>query len=494
MDATRAHILTGTLLVTVAAVLVGCTTGGTTNPTGTDPSDTGAAPHGTGLLPVWHRALSDEPDGSPLWTLDRVGFVDTSGRLVVEPTYARYLLCPGPEGDTLVVAQADDRVDVLGTDGTVVGSAQARLSGCGPLPGYATLYRVTDDEWEGWAAALPDLSRSDLPAHGVAVDDDWLLVTSYPDSTDTSPTEPPPGTTELIDRYGNHVPAAGSTGWGYFFTSDDDPLSTGEWPVPASDTDGRQGYLDRSGLWMAAPQFSLTSPFAHGYAAVSDGGSSYFVDPSFDRTGPVYDAIMPIYTVRPLFVDIVGYMVILPDGGADDPATARTGLLAPDLRVLADPATSRTDCYQSWDLPDAACLVVDGTGPRLVTLPDGASTPLPDGFTVVLSAQLVATADGTRVFRTTTGEVFDVPAPFHAVVDEGWNPGGDAFVVCESDNGLRLVLDATGAPTPLSSVEQAVTTTDGTVYFWAYAGDQQGWIDATGTWLYRESRHQLTED
>ena len=490
----------GALLATALVALVVCTTD--------DPTPRNAGP----LLPVWHYSPSVRANGFVLSkNHDRIGFVDTSGRLVAEPIYVEYRLCPGPRGEALVVAQADDRVDVLDADGRVVGSTQASLAGasCGPLPGYVSLYRTTNNYdnhdpnetwgWEDWIATLPDLSRSDqLDARtadtGVAVDDDWLLARSA----------------ELIHRTGRRVQtAAGGTGQDYLSPISWDsyhypvtlsPVSTGEWPVPARST-GQQGYIDRSGRWVAPPGFSTARPFAHGYAAVSDGTSSYFVNPSLRQVSPDYGQIWPVFTTRPpratnpLFASVLGYTVTLPDDdGSDDPETARTGLLAPDLTVLAAPGTSRTRCYQSHDTSDAACLVVDGTGPRLVRLPDGASTPLPDGFTTVLSAQLVATADGTRVFRTTTGETFDVPAPFHAVIDDGWNPGGDAYVVCESDNGLRLVLDATGAVTPLATVERTVVTVDGKMYYWAHAGDQQGWVDATGTWLYRGSRYRLMED
>ncbi len=489
MRATPSRIRTGTLLLAVA-VLAGCTTTGGATPTSSGPTRSAVGP-GTGLLPVWHRTLSAVPDDATLWNLDRVGFVDTTGRLVVEPSYVRYDLCPGPDATLLVVAQAEDRVDVLDADGTVVASTPAGLSGCGPLPGYVSLDRQAGDEWEMWAATLPDLSRTDLPATGVAVDDDWLLVTSYSDFDTGTPTV----TSELVDRYGNHVATDGDTGWDYFLLGDNAPLSTGEWPVPAAAADDRQGYLDRSGHWMEPPQLTTARPFVHGYAAVADDTSSHFVDTSFDQVGPDYGMIWPLYTAGYPFVDVLGYTVSLSGGGwPDDPDTALTGLLTPDLKVLADPETARTECAQSYDTPEVACLVVDGAGPRLIALPDGTSTPLPDGFTAVLSSQLVATDDGTRVLRVATGDVFDVPAPFHAVTDAGWLPGADAFVTCVSDNGLRLVLDATGATTPLASVEQTVTTTDGTEYYWVYAGDQQGWVDAAGAWLYRESRHQLQED
>ena len=490
MDATRPLVRTGTLLVAVALVaLAGCTTNGTTPRTSAP--GTAARPLSTGLLPVWHRTESafgalgpDDSDSLVSWTSrERVGFVDTSGQVVAEPVYLRYRLCPGREGTAFVVAQASDRVDVLDAEGTVIGSASAELRGCGRLAGYAELYRVTGDEWESWTATLPDLSPSDLPVGGVAVDDDWVLVTSYSEDDDTT-------TTELVDRSGHHVPAAGDTGWGYFSYADEGVLSTGEWPVPAADDEGQQGYLDRTGRWVAPPRFSTALPFVHGHAAVSDGTLSHFVDPSLDQTGPDYGDVYPVVVMTGSpFAHVLAYTVTPPGRTSQE----RSGLLAPDLTVLADPATSRTDCHQSYDWLAAACLVVDDTGPRLVALPEGTSTPLPDGFTAVLSTHLVATADGTRVYSTATGAAFDVPAPFH-VPDWWWSPGGDAFVVCESDNGLRLVLDATGAVTPFAGVEYTVTTTDGTVYYWVTAGDQQGYVDATGTWLYRESRHQTTED
>ncbi len=494
---TRSLVRAGILLVAAGTVLAGCTAGGTTGAAttrpGTSSASPSAAPGSSGLLPVVHRTLSSAPDGATQY-LDQIAFVDTTGRLVTEPVYVLYRQCPGPDGTSLVVAQADDRVDVLDADGTVVGSApQSRIGDCGPLPGFVWLYNPHDDSGS-WTAALPDLSRSDLPAGGVAVDDDWVLVSS---STATSDPTSPVGvrfdtTSDLVSRDGDRVAAAGEA------TEALEVGGSGDWPVPVGDYDGpvgettgpRQGYLDQSGRWVGSLRFMTAWPFDHGYAPVSDGRRYHFVDATLDQVGPDYRTVERLYASGPLFTSTLGYTVTLPGSGSD-----RTGLLAPDLTVLADPETSRTECFQSPDTLDAACLVVDDAGPRLVALPDGTSTPLPDGFTAVLSTQLVATADGTRVFRTTTGEVFDVPAPFHVVTDDdGWNPGGDVFVVCESDNGLRTVLDATGAVTPLATVEQAVTMTDGTVFFWAHAGDQHGWVDAAGAWIYQESRYQLTED
>jgi len=138
-------------------------------------------------------------------------------------------------------------------------------------------------------------------------------------------------------------------------------------------------------------------------------------------------------------------------------------------------------------------LVVGEACTWLVRWPDGARTAIDEQFTSQISATMVANDDGTVVHNTVTGVTFDIPAPFH-VADLEWNRGEDAFVSCESDNGLLMVLDLAGNRTPFATITGARMASNGRWYFWVEAGDQQGWVDSTGAWLYQESRYQLTED
>jgi len=478
-------MVTGVLAGVVVTALASCTTSPTSPSTPLVPPALSA-----GLLPVKHTtwSMSTNEYDTHLVPLERTGFVNTRGELVVDPVYVKYDMCLGPDREVLVVAQTNDRVDVLDGGGTVLASQQARLIACGPLPGFVRLYHAGADD--AWVATLPDLAVSGLPLApmAVAIDEDWVLMTLYGDDETWESREH-----VLVSRDGQRVAAAGGAWAWYFLAGPETMFSTGEWPAPASDDDtGQQGYLDQSGRWVAPPVFSSVRPFAAGFAAVStDDTHSYFVNTSLDKVGGDYGMVDPVFFRSGSFAHVMAYTVRLPGPpGADDPPS---GLLAPDLSVLADPATSRTECRQSYDVPQAACLVVDATGTWVITLPDGDKSGVAGEFTTVLSQHLVTTDDRTRVHNTATGVTFDIPAPFH-VVGWWWNPGGDAFVMCESDNGLRMVVDATGAPTPFATVETSTITPDGTVYFWVLTGDDQGWVDTTGTWLYKEPRYQLTED
>jgi len=475
--------LSATLLgaAVLAVGLVGCTPDMPKAPATSTPAGKSAEPvFGTPLLPV-SRHTESGPAGESWAVTDlyRYGFVDLSGNLVVEPRYSAFRYCPGADGTVVVVAQDGDRVDALGADGTVVGSVDARLDECGPLPGLVRL-AATDggwETWDTWAASLPDLSRTDLPVDGsfVVLDADSMLFQGWSDDP-----------ADLVSRSGERLATdAAAVGGAYYNAGPYTQVSTGQWPVPAVDDDWMYGYLDRSGRWVAPPRWTFARPFFGGYVPVVDGERAYFVDTQLAQVGPTYGSVDSVVAADPRQAAVLGYVVTTRSGRG-------SGLLAADLTVLADPETSTTTCHWSWVQPSAACLVVDDAGTSLITLPEGTRTSVDEQFTVVLSATTVANGKGTVVHNTATGTTFDIPAPFYTVTY--WGPGEDAFVVCESDNGLRMVLDAKGKSTPFATVVDATMASDGTLYFWVEAGDQQGYVDPTGTWLYQESRYQLTKD
>ncbi|MCL2423898.1 MAG: WG repeat-containing protein [Micrococcales bacterium] len=441
----------------VLVALVGCGATDTPPSTPLPGTDQVVEPTGTPLLPVRHQT---EPPTDP----ELIGFVDMSGQLVVEPSYLDFAVCPGADGEVFVVAQGAEQVDVLDSAGTVVGSAPGQLSGCGPIPGYARLFSL---DWQRLAVTLPDAAVSDL-GHADGVDHHRFAEYTTGD-------EP---RLVLVDRDGLRVPTqAGAVRYELGATAEVYP--SGEWPVPAGQhpqEGSHGGYIDQSGRWVAPPTFTTVYPFAHGYAAVADQTGFYFVDTTLSQVSVTYTDIQPIWNAGPIFAQIIGYHVAL-DGDVWDSDYA--GLVTPDLKVVADPATSQVTCLWVDDL-SWACLVDDDTGTWLVTLPDGARSQLPDGLRVALSAHLVTNDKGTQVYSTVTNQTFDVPPGFVATSGHG-----GAFVVCESANGL-LVLDSTGARTRFDTVGEVVTTTDGKTYYWVTSGDQQGYVDATGTWLYSE--------
>jgi hypothetical protein len=435
------------------------------------------------------------PFSSSSRTVRYTGFLDASWQVVVDPVYTDYETCPGRDGD-VVLALRGETVDAFDVTGTKTGSATTSGIRCGPLPGYVTL---TSEDRTYDVVRLPDLAGSDVPL-GTALDAHTVYV--YADARCWSePCESLRAEHLYDERTGETITLPADLSHVDFTPKHSVPLASGEWPVPAVDTQGRYRYLDSDGTWVGEQTFTEAGAFVAGRGWVSDGTSSHFVDTNLDQVGASYTSIRPVYgsfvteaagwPASQVFTDIIGYVVESAAGGDN------TGLLTPDLTVLVDPDIETVDASYPYH-PEHIATAADGTT-RLVVLGEGTQTPLPEGFVTVLSTSLVVRnevdrASGrygwARVHNLTTGQTFDVPAPFAAVSGVG------TFVNCESDNGLRLrmVLDGTGAPTGLARVERMVTAADGTPYFWAVTGTQQGYVDATGAWMYSEPRHTVMED
>ena len=440
------------------------------------PGAAGASPAASGgLFPLVRDVPSDGGTA-----VRRVGFVDGSGQLVVRPTYRAWLVCPDADGTGVVLAWGDGQLHALDATGATAAALDSTTAGteisdvaCGPLPGYATVGTGAEHS----VVTVPDLTASDLPP-GVGMDDSTVYVP--PTGQGRGATAPyledaPTGTqTTLPSDFAGLVPPDSSAA----------QPSTGEWPVPALDTKGKQRYLDKSGAWASTQTFTRAGGFVHGYGWVSTGTSWHFVDTTLTKTGQDWTSIVPLLASDG---HVTGYQVTSAAGGT------RTGLVTPDLEEVVDPGTESatcrpTDAAGASETTTCVASAADGTA-RLVVLPEGTSTPLPDGFTTPLSDRTVTDATGSQVHDLTTGTTFAVPAPYHA--EAAW---GDAYVVASSDNGLRVVLDGSGATTGLGTITGQVVAADGTAYFWATAGDRQGYVDAAGRWLYDEARYTALED
>lgn len=432
------------------------------------------------LFPLVRDASSD--GGA---TARRVGFVDESGRVVVRPIYRAHLVCPGDDGTEVLLAWGSGHLDALDDEGETistlavagtstpdaVSSDAVSTVACGPLPGYLTVgagQTLT-------VVTLPDLTGSDLPV-GVALDASviWVPATGQGGSA-TAP--------YLYDATSATTTALPSDVASLVLTDEEHPAGTGEWPVPARDTKGKQRYLDKTGSWTSTQTFAQAGAFVDGHGWVSTGASSwYFVDATLTKTGRDWTSIVPVLAADGA---VTGYQVTTTAGGTS------TGLVSTDLKVVVDPAAESAQCADTaGSTASAACVAraADGTA-RLVLLPAGTSTPLPQGMTTPLSDRLVTNGAGSVVHNLTTGQSFGIPAPYRA--EAGW---ADAYVVVMSDNGLRMVLDGAGAATGLGTITGQVTAADGTAYFWASTRSRQGYVDVVGDWLYDEARYQALED
>ena len=479
IEAHRISALLG--LVVVAVVAAACTPSPapTTTSTTAPPAASPTTSVSTQLFPlIYEVSATTSFYGSPSETeMLRIGFLDSSWRVVVEPVYNGYQTCSDQDSADVIVAQRRGTVDSFDVQGNKTGSITARGVRCGPLPGYATV--SVDDSDTPQVVRLPDLVGTDLPS-GLALDTETFYVHDYTRNAgflyDVG--------TGTRSRLPSDLMFVGTS---YGGVVGDRP--SGEWPVPAPVRAGEENpyrYLNRDGTWATGRTFSQAGWFTDGHGWVGTSHDrAHFVDTSFTQVGQTYEYIEGIhpYGTSTLFDNLLGYTVRLPRGGE------RYGVVARDLTVLIDPAAETADCDR-WAVGPHVCLATATDGSmRLVVLPEGTQTPLPEGFTRVLSEHLVTNDAGTQVHNLATGQTFDVPAPYAAVSGHA-----DAYINVESPNGLRTVLDGTGDRTDLGAVERVVTATDGNLYFWAVAGNRHGYVDRDGRWMYSESRHAVMED
>ncbi|MCL2090345.1 MAG: hypothetical protein FWH11_03835 [Micrococcales bacterium] len=414
-------------------------------------------------------------------TVRRVGFVDQSGRVVVRPTYRAHRLCPATDGTDVLLAWGDGQLDALDATGEAIGtltdtetspetSLNVTTVTCGPLPGYAT----AGTEQGPSVVTLPDLAPSDLPP-GIALDAAVVWVPATEQGGRTTAPYLHDATTGTTTRLPDDVAS--------LVLADGHQAGTGGWPVPVLDTRGMQRYLDQTGSWASTQTFTRAGGLVDGYGWVSTGPSWYFVDTTLTRTGRDWTGIVPLLATDG---SVTGYQVTSAAGGTS------TGLVTVGLEVVVDPGTESAVCNESTagstKVRTCVASAADGTA-RLVTLPEGTSTPLPTGMTTALSDRLFTDATGSTVHNLTTGQTFDVPAPYRAAT--AW---ADAYVQVVSDNGLRMVLDGSGGATGLGTITGQVVAADGTVYFWATTKNRRGYVDAAGDWLYDEARYTVLED
>ncbi len=416
------------------------------------------------------------------WTTEQIrhGFVDTRGELVVPPRYEWYEYCRDATGraSVLLAGSGDDRADVLDLSGQVVGQVPGRFAGCigdthadfqtevselGPVDvgnGLVDLRsgEVLIDVHKGRALTMVD--RRTVNVHQAEGEYFLDLVTGE--------RTPHPGyLTAYLDPLAEAADLA-------LLPASNVPINTYTEPETPS-----LGYLDRNGGWALEPTLHEAEPFHAGYAVVSDGSTRSFVDTGFRKVGGEWTWISDLGW---------GYLAARESG-----ARTTTGLLGLDLRTILEPTDAEIDC--SWGSRDA-CGIYPRSGPaQVLLLPEGILADLPEGFGTVLSRTLfsdaIRDAPATRVHDAATGTTFALARPSSCEMRASWLV---CFPVAEGappavygTNGERTVFR------DVLPVEGAVADTD-SGYHWAVAGREQGFIDDTGNWLYRESRYTDLED
>ena len=421
-------------------------------------------------------------DGS---TTDRVqyGFVDVTGTLVVPPRYQSYEYCHDEAGRTTVVLAGSGaaEADILDLNGRITGHVPGRYASCvgdthavfqtdiselGPIEYGSGLFDLRSGEVvigvkKGRTVTMID--RRTVNVH--RAEDEYFLDLVTGERT------PHPG---FLTGY--LEPTADPADLTLLPASDvliDDYAEQGEEPLI--------GYLDRSGQWALGPALTQADPFRAGFAAVRelDAETVHFVGTDFQQVGEDWSWVSSTEW---------GYVV---GGEGDDQSDP--GLLGLDLRVIVEPGVAASDC--GWEAADACGIYPHSGPPQVLLLPEGALTDAPEGFGGVLSRTLFT--DGgpetpaRNVHNLATGTSFalDRPSACRAVGD---------WIACRpvAQAAPPTVQRSTGERTEfrdVTAVDGAVLgTTSG--YYWAVAGSQQGFIDDTGRWLYRESRYTTLED
>lgn len=494
----RKHRALGAVLVAgLVAGLTACTPSPESGPTqSTTPASTPAAPS-----PEPSRTGDAGPspmpasDGGPMlwpttslrtvylegWTTEqlRYGFVDTRGELVVPPRYDWYQICRDADGRaSLVLAgSGEEQSDVLDLSGQVIGHVPGRFAGCigdthadfqtevselGPADvgnGLIDLRsgQVVIEVRKGRVVTMVD--RRTVNVH--QADGEYFLDLVTGERT------PHPGyLTGYLDPQADPADLA-------LLPASNVPIDTYTEPVESP----LLGYLDRDGAWALEPALAQAEPFHAGYAVVSAGGTAHFIDTGFQRTDGDW-----------AWITDQGWGYTVAEGSDAQP---RIGLLGLDLRVILEPTDAEVSC-----LAEDVCEVYPASGPpRALLLPEGVLTDPPEGFGTVLSRTLFSDATrevpATRIRNTATGTTFALARPSGCELREPW-------LLCypATEGAPPAVYGTDGQPTPFRDVvaiEGAVAGTD-SGYHWAVAGREQGFIDNTGNWRYRESRYTDLED
>lgn len=414
-------------------------------------------------------------------TVTRYGLVDATGTRVVPARYDQLTYCPDESGraEVILAASGEDASDVLSLTGEVVASLPTRFPQCAGQD-QVVIREPIEPELGRWRTGLVSLPTGEvtlpLAERSITAIDATTVNVSEPAgeyflALDTGEQTPHPGwmLDAVLEAGAPGVPASARTR---------DEVANGE--------TGRVGFVGRSGSWLIPPELEWASGFRSGHAVIEREGRFTFLDAGLRRVGGEWETVEPVEVARGSGFELVGY-VVAGDG--------KQGLLGPDLRAIVQPGAATVEC--PWQA-DGACAVVapDGTA-DLVLLPEGTVSQMPDGFSQVLSRGFVAdrvegTAQAQRVLSLTTGATLVLPEPSSCV------GVGVAWVSCDPETEVLapVVVNTDGAKSAFREIT-AVPDPDpaaGIAYYWATSGRYQGFVDAAGAWLFRESRFTQLED
>lgn len=411
----------------------------------------------------------------------RYGFVDVNGKLVIPQRYDSYIYCPDAAGRTafVIVSSAGHHDEVFDLRGKLRARMPTNYTECGGAD-HVVVTDVIDGETSKYNSGLLDLTTGAMVVP-MAKDRHIEVVDAR-----TVNVSDPKGEYFLDLTTRRRTP---HKGWLVVpvFVGDGKLLPATAKPPTYDSADAKLGLIDRSGAWVVPAKLDDVSAFTNGYSVIRTGTQYTFLNAALERTGGNWDDVSTIDSPRG---DAVwGYRVTQAD---------QHGLLGTDLKVIVAPGPVAIEC--DAEAASGACSVVAKDGSTtLAVFPGGTLTPMPAGFTVALSpsflADEVSSEDGNatrRVYAIATGVSVELAAP------TGCSGVGKAWAACGAGTGMAppVVIDTSGQVTGFATAQVVAdpSPTAEVAYYWVTAGSYQGFVDAHGTWRFRQSRFTQLED
>lgn len=484
-----------------SADATGTAVGATTRPTDAGSSGPASTPVPTPSLstvPLPHdvgpRAMPAS-DGRPmLWPLSAptaitssgsdvpvvYGFLDATGTLVLPKRYSSYTYCPDATGRAayLITERAGGRAEVHDLTGTLLRRVRTPSASCAG-PSHVVVTDWVEPELNQHNDGLLDVTTGTMTLstaknrHVTAIDDHTVNVSD------------PTGEFFLDLATGRRTPHPGWVLENYALREVGAPAVV---PAATKPSGAVIGFLDLTGTWAVRPRYADTYGFTAGHAIVQLSEDRWtLLDSSLRESGGEWQSVEAVMRDYATGSRTVGYLL----SGA-----AGQQLVDADLRVLVPAGPARIVCW--WEA-DGACAVSEPDGTtRLVTLPDGAATPLPAGFDQVLSRAFVA--DGGTDADTGIRHILALGSdtPVDLMTATSCRAAGSTWVVCEPAGPTLapIVLDRQGRRTAYAWAGALADPVAGaaSAYYQVTAGRYRGVVDEAGNWRYRESIYTRLED
>lgn len=415
-------------------------------------------------------------------TVQRSGFLDVTGKLVLPQRYESYQYCADVAGrPVLMIANrgGDARAEVFDLTGKRLAKLPTERADCaGPS------YVITTNDGLDEASTQADVENG---LYELATGK-WLI----PPIKGRQLASLRPGLLNVTEPTGEYFlnlkngRKTAHPGWLTYRAS----LTAGARTVPASTErdSGKIGFLDLSGHWTIRPSLVGAEEFVGDLAAVElrEGTFALIDSRGHSRSGDVSELDNVTRTVRTASdYEVLGYVAS---------TSAGKTLLDVHGAVLLGPDSGAIAC--SWEKEGACSLRLPGGAAQLLSLPDGTRTDLPTGIDEALSRTF---ADSSQSDGDGRGTVYSLVSRklIETTGRSSCTGAGPAFVVCTPDSEvLPAVVISAGGPTSFSSATPLIDPgPSGEVRYYQVTGANfTGIVDASGAWLYRQSSYLRLDD